>query len=82
MKKVKKLYFLCLIALTFIVCAIIFGTFINKNTVTASADNTDRTNYMALLHIKIQSMRTQLIPTRQTILRATTLFLIFGQTVR
>lgn len=47
MKKVKKLYVLCLIALTFTVCAIIFGTFINKNTVTASADNTDRTNYIA-----------------------------------
>ena len=47
MKKIKKLYVLCLIALTFTVCAIIFGTFINKNTVTASADNTDRTNYIA-----------------------------------
>lgn len=47
MKKIKKLYVLCLIALTFIVCAIIFGTFANENSVTASAESTDRDNYIA-----------------------------------
>ncbi len=47
MKKVKKLYFLCLIALTFIVCAIIFGAFTHQNTVNADAAYSDTANYIA-----------------------------------
>lgn len=51
MKKVKKLYVLCLIALTFIVCAIIFGTLTTKNTVLASAEDIDRNNYISAFNV-------------------------------